>query len=669
MLMIFLLIAIFATGGLAIYTLLNLDKKAKGKTANSRVRVKTGGIKISTYMKWYRRIDGFFMTRGGLRRVHQRLSELSIMSSQDIKISTVKFYAVTLGISTALVVLGTLMFQDVFSTLLIILYAIIMKNTLIDKQLDAIHFKLLKQLSMAFSSVRQNYLIYGSISDSIAEAEVGPLLTRAFEEIYLILTSENSEQRLDEFYASTPFKLLCTFAGVCYKLNDSGDTRMQDGSYTFVQAMSMMANEVNLEIRRVTLQKSRFGLLEFLPLTPMLAVGVIENFFTQIIPGTAIVYQGAIGYLSKTVIVLLSIVGYTTISRINSVVSVKLDDRNSIVRYLLLKPWYVKLVKNIQPKKTVKLRKKMRVIKGSLSRTDLTHLYGFKLFMASVTLVGTIVSAFFMVYLGKEFIYNNTHPISLISSTPMSKSDENLLKKIDADYLANKKKPTVDETQKIVKVNFPKLQQFDMSEQVDRLQEKYDLYHNTTFKWWILLICYGITWGAWNVPELLLMLRAWLLRSESEEDVLQLQTIIAILMNTPIDTMDTLYWMERQSRVHKNALLDAYHSYPSDPEKSLDKLKSTDTLPEFVRMIDKLKLTIHQITLAEAFSDLISERDHVLRIREISQVTTLNRKRTFMSPLAMGPLLLTAILYILVPLAILGVQQFLSVMSGIKGGM
>ncbi len=163
-------------------------------------------------------------------------------------------------------------------------------------------------------------------------------------------------------------------------------------------------------------------------------------------------------------------------------------------------------------------------------------------------------------------------------------------------------------------------------------------------------------------------MRIRLLKTESEEDVLQLQTIITILMNTSVDTMETLYWLQRQSRTHRNALIDAYHEYPSDPELALYRLKSKVTLPDFKRMVDKLFLTIHQISLADAFSDLISERAHVLRIREITQQTILKKKRSLVSPLALIPLALTAICYILLPLGILGIKEFMKAleMAGIK---
>ena len=237
---------------------------------------------------------------------------------------------------------------------------------------------------------------------------------------------------------------------------------------------------------------------------------------------------------------------------------------------------------------------------------------------------------------------------------------------MDEFYLSKPKLPSDNQTKELVKAKLPKLPPFDQDAQVKRLKEKYTSYHNTYFKWWMIIIAFLVAVGFYQIPELLLRGRAWLLKTESEEDVLQLQTIISILMNTSADTLETLYWLERQSRVHKNAILDAYHEYPSNPDLALNRLKAKAVLPGFKRLVDKLILTIHQISLGEAFSDLVTERDHVMRIREVSQNTTLNKKRSMVSPLAMAPLVLTAILYILLPLGILGFKEFMSALANVK---
>ena len=445
-----------------------------------------------------------------------------------------------------------------------------------------------------------------------------------------------------------------------------GDTKLRDGTSNFLQAMGMMADEVNLEIRRISLQKARFGVLEYLPIAPLLAIGVIESFFTSIIPGTSVMYSGPIGYISRTVILLASIVGYTIIVKVNSAVSVRKDDRNGIAMFLLKREWFTKIVNDIMPKKQMKKARKLRIIKGALSMTDLRHMYASKIMYACLAFLMTIVCMYFAVNLGKQFIYSNVKEVSLVGGEKLTAKDILIRKEMDEFYLSKLQLPSENQTKELVKAKLPKLPPFDQDAQVKRLKEKYVSYHNTYFKWWMIIIAFLAAAGFYQIPELLLRGRAWLLKTESEEDVLQLQTIISILMNTSADTLETLYWLERQSRVHKNAILDAYHEYPSNPDLALNRLKAKAVLPGFKRLVDKLILTIHQISLGEAFSDLVTERDHVMRIREVSQNTTLNKKRSMVSPLAMAPLVLTAILYILLPLGILGFKEFMSALANVK---
>lgn len=660
--MLFLIIGIILTAVVGVTMVIVSDRK-RAKHRKGSHKKKKGLISLSTYFRISHFLEEFFLTRSGFRKIKERITMLSVYSNQEIKVFSVQVYAVATISSLGLVLVGAIIFRDLFSTLLVVLYAVVMYTVLVSKQIDRVHFKLLKQLSAALSSLRQNYLRLNSIPQAIAEADTGSELHRAFEEIYNILTDPDGKSRLNEFYATTPFRLLSTLAGVCYILNNSGDTKLKDGSSNFLQAMGMMADEVNLEIRRISLQKARFGMLEYLPIAPLFAIGIIETFFTSIIPGTSVIYHGPIGYISRAVILLASIVGYTVIVKVNSAVSVKKDDRNPIVMYLLRQQWYSRIINDVMPKKLVKKVRKMRLVKGALSMTDLKQLYASKILFTVVAFVLALSCMFFAVNLGKQFIRDNVREVSLVGGEKLTDADIEIRQNMDNIYLSMPELPKESHTREFVKAKLPKLQAFDQDAQIKRLQEKYVSYYNTYFKWWMLLIAFTAAAGCYFIPELMLRARAWMLKTESEEDVLQLQTIISILMNTSADTLESLYWLEKQSRVHKNAILDAYHEYPSDPDLALNRMKAKAVLPGFKRMVDKLILTIHQISLAEAFSDLVTERDHVMRLREISQNATLSKKRTYVSPLSMAPLVLTAILYILVPLGILGFKEFTTALS------
>jgi hypothetical protein len=650
----------FLLVGVGVFVLFGGSKGKQKKNASGKYSKRNDTLAM--YNMLYKNLNSIFLTRTGLRKVYERLAELSIYGPEDTKIMAVRFYLVSTLASIAVVVVGAFTFKEVFSTILCVAFAYVVKTTVVDKQLDGIHFKLLKQLAVAISSLRQNYLRYNSIPDAVAETAVGPLIKRSFEEIYLILTSNNDEIRLEEFYASTPFKLLQTLAGVCFKINSSGDVKLFDGTSNFIQAMSMMSSEINLEIRRITLQRARFGILEILPLAPLLAVGIIEKFFSGVIPGTSIVYHGAMGYITKILIILSAMAGYTVIVKINSAVTIKADDRSDWVKRLLAKPKFKQFIQDIVPRKVKKISRKTRIIRNALSRCDIYHLYTKKVVFASAALVISLIAAIFIVNLSKDFTYKNIAELSLIGGENLSGKDIEIRKQMDAEYLSGKEL-NERKTAEFVEKHLPKMQEYDKQAQVKRLRMKYEIYYSTYFKWWMLLICYLIALCAWFAPEFILLARKWFIKTEAEEDVLQLQTMIAILMNTTCDTLDILYWLERQSRVHKHALLEAYHEYPSNPELSLNRLKAKGSLIEFKRMIEKLILTIHQISIAEAFGDLITERDHILRIREIAQVSAINKKRQAVSPLSMIPLGITALGYILLPLGILGFQEFSKAMS------
>ena len=238
---------------------------------------------------------------------------------------------------------------------------------------------------------------------------------------------------------------------------------------------------------------------------------------------------------------------------------------------------------------------------------------------------------------------------------------------MDAKYLKYEKCPDEIETLRILSQVYPKMGDFDKADQCDRLIKKYESYHDAYYKWWILVICFGFGLLGWASPEMMLKGRAMLVKTESEEDVLQLQTIIGILMNTSCDTLDALHWMQRQSIIHKSHLIVAYHDYPSDANKALTRLKLSDLAPEWIRMVNKLMLTVHQISLADAFADIVSERQHMMRMREIAMESSIDKKRGWASMISLAPLTLVSVLCLVVPLGILGFQEFTKAMSESNG--
>lgn len=146
-------------------------------------------------------------------------------------------------------------------------------------------------------------------------------------------------------------------------------------------------------------------------------------------------------------------------------------------------------------------------------------------------------------------------------------------------------------------------------------------------------------------------------------DVLQLQTIIAILMDTSLDTLSVIYWLSKSSDIHKDMLLYCYHEYVRNPEFALNHLKSKSASAEFSSMIDKLLTTVYQVTLAEAFEDLVAERENMMKVREVVQLDQLKSKRNLAGPIATAPMMVWMVAVFIIPIVIVAVKSAISMLG------
>ncbi len=614
--------------------------------------------KYARINKAHRRFTNNFFTRRDYRRLVEMLSRLSLYNFQEVRYRAVKYYRVSLITMFTIWLLGTSIFKDFTCSLLLLLFAYLVKNKYIDKNVEKSRRQLLSQFSTTLSSLEQEYTRLGNIPDALAECEKGKLLETQMEDIYNICTAVDGEDRLDEFYSKCQFRQLKTLAESCYILNDTGDTTDAYGESTFRTNIRLIKDEVDLEVRKNTMIHIKFNMLEYIPLVPIFCVSIVQNFFMSNIPGTSVLYNGLLGYISRLSIVLFTLIGYYVITNINSEQYVRSNDRLEIVDNLLTKRWYKRIVRNVMSKSAKTIVSINKKIRGSLSSKDPEYIYAEKILFSTIIFVLALLSSVVMVISARQFIYQNTKSLSLVGGVVYSQEEYERLYKYDCEIMARKVLETDDIMAAQLKEVLPKATEFTRLEEVSRIKLKYEKYHNTYYRWWYVLICYAVGICGWFIPELLLKFRQYMVKAEAEEDVLQMQTIIASVMDTSLDTLSVLYWLEKNSSVHKDALRFCYHEYPADPELALNRLKSKSTVAEFHHMCDRFITTIHQISIKEAFATLITDRAHILRIREMVQEEMINSKRMIASPLALAPIIALAVMHILAPIGILGFAEF-----------
>jgi hypothetical protein len=614
------------------------------------------------YRNIYRRLSKFFLTQGYLAQVYSRLANLSIYRREELQVLSAKYLIFAWGSGLALAVSSFFMFHDFLTVLICILFAVLLATVVVEKQLDSMHYKVLRALAQLISSIRQEYMRTNDVVESLQSADCPPLLKKPVEEMIQILTQPNGELRLQEFCVATPFRTIQTLAGICYHINNEGDDIDAYGQSNFNQALTLMSGDVNSERQKILYRKKRFGIIEYLPFVPIFGMSLLETYFVSIMPGTALIYNGPLGYLCRTITVVTAIIAYVVVSRINTTTPIKDDDRGDWVLNLLEKPFIRRMIHNITPKnkKGDKVRKSL---KDSLSKMTLDQLYLKKVGFAVVAFALACLCATSTLSLGRDFIEHSTQQLSLVATGEMSKYETAAIENLDKTYLASPNAYSDSQIEGMVRKAMPGLSDLQIQDQVKRLKDKNSSLQNAYFKWWYVWICVGVSYLGWFAPNLTLKVRKMLVQTEEEDDFLQLQTLASILMNTNMDTLDLLRQFAQQSRVHKHMFMYAHQGYPSNPQLELARLASKTPLIEFKYFIKKMELTISDLSLKEAYSDLLIERSHILREREMTIKSSIDRKRGLCGPLSMVPLAAMIIGEFLLPIGILGFNEFMNALN------
>lgn len=667
-------------GACGVVSLVSGNKRGKVSAKESDKKY------IALYMKIYK----MPILGKRLRKITQQVQAMSLYTKRATLVRSCKYFLSSEGAMFLTIIASIFIFRDLISVLTCLALAMVLSTIIVDKKVDSVNKNVYKQLRVAVASLRQEYLRYNDIVEALTAGEYGDDIRHCFEELTSIITATNGDLMLREFFDRVPYRPVQTLARMCYDVNNVGDVVDESGQSNFVNSLTLMSSDINAELERIQYQESKFGKIEYLPLVVIPGMKLLETFFLKEIPNTAIIYEGPIGYIFRVVILVSCIVCYTTIARINSTNSIKEDDRQEWVVNALKNLKVAKFVDSYSPKNTglggkcsltrlIKFiipsyrtdRKRMyqKKLKDAISRKSIHHVYLEKLVYAVGLFAFSILVSICAVHFGKEYLVNTTSQLTLIASDELEGyKDEDILA-LDEEYafrMDNGDYIDEVELEKMVDEHLPGLTSFEKEDQYSRLETKYEAIQGAYYRWWYILICLAVGVVGWFIPDIMLKLRKKLVETEAEEDFLQMQMLMTIIMNTDADTLEALEQLCQISKIHKDLMLYCYNSFPSNPKEELQKLKRQTPLIDFKRFIDKLELTVDDLSLKDAFSDLIIEREHILKLRQMKMQASINKKRSLCGQLSLAPLMIMTVLDMLVPIIYLGYTEFVNALNGLE---
>lgn len=611
-------------------------------------------------MRLLKRYDFYINNAITSKRFHNIVKSyiaLSCLTTTQVKENSVRIFEKAIRSSAFIPLFLGIMTKEVTITLLGVLAAFVFYDTLVEKTIDKMYTKLIEDVSGFIQTLKLNYMEYNNVAKSVIEADRGDFLDTVVTDIFNIITALDSDSKLREFIVKSPLKILCELAEVCHITVEYGDSYDERGQSQFIKQLDVIEKEVFLEIRTIKEQQIKFKNLDKMALAGLIAMPLIDIYLLKQMPGTAVIIKGVFGMFTKVLIIIFTMVAYYVVAMFNRKTVVTQTDFSETVYQLSQDKRFKKHLENIKPKKYKDLIKVEHTLESSLSAHSIDTFYTAKALYAILGAVVGLILCVMFIFAARNYIYHHTGSLSITPILVEARIQEDI-DKVDLEYMKMKEKPKDADLVEYVEAGVRGLNPWEVKTQVERLEKKSEIYDGIYFKWYYLLVIYGIGVIGWYLPNIKIKLRKFLVKFEADEDAAQLQTVMITLSGTGMSVYEVLYRLLDLSTIHQSCISYACQTYIKDPEMALKTLAYSSDVPEFKTMCKKLEKAIYSIPIGDAFRNIIVEKEQALSIKELYIRDMIRKKASVAQLIAMAPFACVLVLQTLGPLLILGFMQF-----------
>lgn len=676
--------AVVIVGGLFVGFMVSSQSKipeAVKKAKKERRELKMYNIFMSTpFLKNY------------TKKCYRSIRKIAASGEHETRMYTVE--AVKKGLLAAFIVgmVGTLLLENPVSICITWVGAYCMLTHMLRMETNRLNKRLLANFAPYVGLLREEYLRTDNIAESFQSAETPNCLQYSTAQIKNILESSDADYELNKFIQETQCSYIRTLAMAAVKINDRGDDAAEEGSgeSVFVRALKYIEEDAYSELEKLQKLDAKFsnegllGMIGGLPtmcLFPILGTRLIPIVMLSIMTMLQAWYGGLIGQSFNALICILSVVGFSSSSKLMCHDGVPIDDRVGWVNKLLKN----NVIKNIShaaaPKKQSK-RRMEKMLNDANSRKSVLEMSCERLAMALIAFVVTVGACTAATAYQKSFFLGCTDSFSLMANDDLAAYSRDKILEVDNAYIAmlteksngNRQAKAItlmsdEDTAAYLKSAFPDLGDVQINDQVSRVRKKYDSINGAYFKWWIIVAGIIAGYVGFRFPQSQLKKRLEQVRIEERDDFMQLQTLCTILASADCDVMETLDELSKLTKLYKTKLLTCYLNYATNPEKELARLSSKVKLGNFKHLIKKLELAVDNLSLKEAFEGMDIERKHVLEERKVDNEKSVDAKREKANNWMKFSFIACLINSLLAPILVVGVTSLVDVLGQMQAVM
>lgn len=571
----------------------------------------------------------FSYTRSLLRRYESSLKQLTRLREEKLFHQTGNFFrkmilVFFLFLSGLLFVTGNILYLGMYVLVIVILLEVFLDYILVKR-----HNKLLQGQILFNELVRQKYYEQGTVEEALYEAcqdfpdKDNPMLIQG-EYLYDVLMESNVEEAVQIYNRHAPNKYLKMLLNLCYITSEYGDSQ-ENGQSVFMNSLSYLTNEIRVEEMKRNRLNYSLKSLHFIAMLPLLCMLPLQNWAARNFQPLQLFYSsryGKIAEIGMFCLILFSVLILRKIQNIGIITG------------------------------TVKRRKAQE--ERLLNQRRLRIL-------AFIVGVGLIL------FIDRQEYQRIKHTSVLEASMIYNVGKEeslDVLRQKEWQWLVEAKGKKDEQSAKLylahkveLQPELAHLQGRGRDLYIDKLYQKLQFLKKPIIEVWHVaaaaLVAYLI--GFWFVISDVLIGRVREL--EREDEVAGYRSILLMLMyHTRLGMEDILSWLNMFSDYYEESFDRCLNNFSMGVEEAFLELKK-EKQPDFQTLVLQLEAASRDLSLRQAFDDLVHEKAYYLeRRKEINQ-------RMITKRLAMGDIIgfLPAygliVLYLIIPMIYSGMES------------
>lgn len=614
-----------------------------------------------------------------IKNIRKRLEVIHSQDEYTIRRETMRITYAVIGITLAAVIALLLLNGGLIAFLWIVLVATVANGILVDTFVNKVEDKLLKQSVVFYEDVRHHYQQTKNVEEAIYEAtltsphEAG----RHGERVYEVLTSDDQVEALEKYYEVAPNRYYRLFAGISYLVSEYGDRNVKNGSM-YLNAIARLVQEINYEILRRDKLNYLLKGLAAVAVAPVLAMAPVEQWAKTYFPVMNDFYDSKAGLVIKVAFFAVVLICYLLIRKMLENDEARYTGgsrRLNWEKFLYERTPFGWAVDRLKPKPHQRLHFQLTMlIKQANSPLTLEWLYVQRL---AAALTCFIVAIGLFVYMHASTVSNTLYNPLQNMAMFGELSDEEIAAaeqtaQFDRDILEQlETEENVDKTEVIRVVSEETdsdTNNLTVIQSAQRIWDKYHILKTEYFKWWELVVGILLSFFAYQTPVWLLQFQKRMRQMEMQNEVDQFHSIIAILAEFERMSVEMIMeWMERFAIFFRDPLKLGMNEFSSGALHALEQLKQDAPFTPFVRIVEKLQLSVEKIPLKDAFDDLEMAREYYQEKRKEHNSRVIEQKAAYGKIIGFIPLGYIIFLNLVLPMLYLSVREMGNSMSQISG--